>query len=106
MGGDEVLRAGTEAVAFGCFRDRSCPSLRERSVELLRAAVDFAGALGSAQEPSSSLFGTVTSMEHPGDAQMFQMADAAGEPRPGLPRVGQLFVRHQGERVPGEPHWR
>lgn len=64
MSRDEVLRGGTEPIAVGCFSDGSRPPLRECSVELLRAAMDLARTLRSAQEPPPCLLGTMAPMQH------------------------------------------
>jgi hypothetical protein len=94
MSGDELLGGRTEAVSPGRLGDRSGPSLGQRGIELLRAAMGLAGALRAAQEPSSSFRGTVTFVQHPRDAEVLQMAHAAREDGPRFPSVGQLLVGH------------
>ena len=90
--GDEVVRRRTQAVAFGRLPDCSCPALRERSVELLRAAVDLACTFGARQEPRLCLSGSVARMQDPGDPEMLHVAYGAREHLSPSPGICQLVV--------------
>jgi hypothetical protein len=94
MGGDEGRGGRAKAVAPRRLGDRPGPSLRERGIELLWAAMGFAGALRARHEPASCLLGTVASVQRPGDAKVLKMAHAAREHGTRFPGVGELVVGH------------
>ena len=106
MGAEEVVGGRTEPVASGRLRNRLRPSRGERSVELLGAAMDLAGALGSTQEPPRRLVRRMAPMQHPGDAKVIPMAHSARKHGPGLPGVHQLVIRHQGKASQESPKMR
>ena len=103
MGAEEVVGGRSEPVASGRLRNRLRPSRGERSVELLGAAMDLAGALGSTQEPPRRLVRRMAPMQHPGDAKVIPMAHSARKHGPGLPGVRQLVIRHQGKACQESP---
>ena len=92
MGVEELVGAAAQAVVVDRLGDGVCPSCSESGVELLGAAVNVACAFGSVEQAGPCLLGSVAAVQNPCDAEVLEVADAAGEGGAGLPRVGQLVV--------------
>ena len=96
MRGKEIVGGGTEPIVLSRIRDHPCPLFGQGGVKLLRAAMHDARLLSSYQQPPSRLMAPMSSVQHPGDPQMFDVihADAIVKHRPRLPRVRQLVIGH------------
>jgi hypothetical protein len=94
MGCEELVSVPREAIVVDRPGDGVCPSFGESGVELSGRAMNIASTSGPVEQADLCLLGSVSAVEHPRDAEVLHVADAAGEGGAGLPGVGQLFVGH------------